>query len=404
MGALRQPRLSEPSRKPPAKATASPKDQYGRDPNSAPERLRALTDYKADTGYAPAYHAWMADIPRLCGSSAVARDLISIANMLSLGRPRDPKEPRHRATLPLSAAEWAEYCCCDVKQIQRLMVEFPERGIASVKVIKEKGGFVKYVVSLLYENWRELEDYKVWDARRRVVPIDKSEETVEEDDSPAEISKDAVHLTKGRVTVKPGRAVKAKKITTGVNSYKVQSRNERVAVDYEAVIQSGCFVITLGSEEGESQAKVEKSHSTPMSNASPSNGGSALKRNKGESHPRSSEVVNLFDPLLQKSGSRLLSPDETALQAACGELGSVPHDALVYFVLGPKGRGARPISGPRAVASIIREARRNWELSNQAVAEQPAGRRCECGGEFGTIHNGVVMCWKCIGELQDADS
>jgi hypothetical protein len=77
----------------------------------------------------------------------------------------------------------------------------------------------------------------------------------------------------------------------------------------------------------------------------------------------------LFDPLLQKSGSRLISPDISSLRAACAELGALPHDFLVHFVMVEGGRGSRPISGPRAVALIVKECRQNWEKKSDPRAE-----------------------------------
>ena len=119
-------------------------------------------------------------------------------------------------------------------------------------------------------------------------------------------------------------------------------------------------------------------------------------------NPRAQEIISLFDPLLQKSGSRLLSPDTVALKSACSEVGNLPHDALVYFVLGPNGRGSRPISGPRAIAAIIREARQNWEARARDVqtANRPALCR-KCGLREFSICNGdkAGLCWECA----DAD-
>src|SRR5258708_3274812 len=141
MGALRQS-LTEPSRKPPAVERL---DKYGRDPGSTPERLRAQSDYAADTGYSPLYHAALADLPRLA-SGAVCYALVLVVNMLSLGREHKRNEPRHACTLPISALDLAELCRANVRDIQRQLSEMKDRGMIACKTIRVNGG-VEYAIS-----------------------------------------------------------------------------------------------------------------------------------------------------------------------------------------------------------------------------------------------------------------
>jgi hypothetical protein len=388
MGALRQPNVSKQSpKKPPATETRK-LDQYGRDPESLPEKLRT------QTGYAPFYHAWNADIPRLLGPSAVARDLISQVNRLSLGRSRESKEPRYEWTLPISAAELAELCACNVRDIQRQLKELSERGIIGLKTVKN--GSVKYVISLLYSKWQELENYSVW-KRRQVVAIDKPEpdEESEADKDQMPISKDAVQLFKKPASVRPGRATRAAKVNVGVREVVCQNDSPTVDAAFSAVVQSGRLVVSATFQISESKAKGEDKGNAERHpcRALPANEG---KVNTGQllPHPRAEEILSLFEPLLRKSGARLLGPDTVALKSACAEVGDMPHDALVYFVMREGARGSRPISGPRVVASIIRECRQNWEAREREIAKARPAVRCKCGGEIMDVQS--QLCARCL--------
>ncbi len=280
--------------------------------------------------------------------------------MLSLGRPRKSGQPWHEWTEPISKADLAELCYCDEKGIQRQISELTDRGMIEVKTIRS--GVQKYSVRLLYSKWREIEDYAVW-KRRQVVVIDEVlEDDAVEDESPAEVSKDAVPVFKAPVVCRPGRASKVKKLQTSVNAFVFQN-GSAVDSSVTAVIQSGCLIVSATVKKGDSEAKGEVKanavgHGCPDV---PTKGGSNVPPTKGCNHARAEEICKLFDPLLQKSGSRLLSPDSAALSVACEELGTVPHDFLVHFVMGPNGRGGRPISGPRAVGAILKECRGNWD-------------------------------------------
>ncbi len=363
MGALRQPRPIEPERKQPKTET---RDKYGRDPNSLPEKLRARTDYATGEGWAPFPHAVLADLPRL-SSGTICTTFVLVCNMLSLGRPRKSGQPWHSSTEPISKADLAELCFCDEKGIQRQISELTERGMISVKT--HKSGVMKYVISLLYSTWRELEDYAVW-KRKQVVSIDEGlDDDAAEDESPAAVSSEAVHVFKAPVVCRPGRASKQKKLPTSVNAFVFQN-DSTIDASCTAVIQSGCLIVSASVKTGEREEKGERKanavgHGCP---AAPTKGGTKNPPTKAATHPRAEEICKLFDPLLQRSGSRLLSPDSAALEIACTELGAVPHDFLVHFVMGPGGRAGRPISSPRAVCSILKECRANWDKRLRAAA------------------------------------
>src|SRR5271157_1588507 len=126
MGALLNPLQSE--RKQPAKAARPSKlNQYGRDPQSPSERMRESSDYDADNGagrgYAPFFHAFQADWPRLC-SGYISAMLMNAVICKSLGRSVRKGEPRPTCTLPIEVDVWARLCGadegrCDVRSIER---------------------------------------------------------------------------------------------------------------------------------------------------------------------------------------------------------------------------------------------------------------------------------------------
>jgi len=352
VGALRNTLPEKPERKLPATEKL---DKYGRNPNSLAERLRNRTDYATGEGWAPFPHAVWADLPRL-SSGAICYAFIGVCNMLSLGRPRKAGQPWQEWTEPISKSDLAELCYCDEKGIQRQIAELTERGMIEVKTVR--AGVAKYSIRLLYSKWQSLDDYSVW-KRRQVVAIDDAvEDEAAEDEAAPAVSSEAVQVFKAPAIVKRGRASKVKKLPTSVNAF-VYQNDSGIDAACTAVIQSGCLIVCTRPVNGDSEAKGEikanaTGHGCPEAFASSS-------PSPAPREPRAEEICKLFDPLLQKSASRLLSPDSAALSLACKELGSVPHDFLVHFVMGPGGRGGRPISGPRAVAAILRECRANYD-------------------------------------------
>lgn len=396
MGALQQSKLPGQSKRKPAAAETRKLDRYGRDPESPSEKLRSSTDFERGTGYSPFFNAVLADLPRL--SSGHTCDMfVLVVNHLSVGR-----TPRSAFTLPISSADLAELCRANVRDIQRQLSELEDRGMISVKTVKN--GTVKYAVSLLYSKWRELDDYAVW-KRRQVVAIDEAGDDTETDDAEAlPISKDAVNLFSKPAAVRPGRATRAAKVSVGIREIVCQNDSAAVDLVFNPVVQSGRLVITTTCANSESKAKGEDKGNAERHpcRAIPPNKGKVKTPGKVASHPRSAEVVNIFDPLLMKSGSRLLSPDNGSLMAACAELGAMPHDALLYFVMRAGGRGSRPISAPSAVTSIIREARQNWEASQKQVPGATKAPECaKCGGDTsgGSIFSPGVgaLCFGCAG-------
>jgi hypothetical protein len=377
VGALPKP-LAPRIKKPVVRESAPPKrDQYGRDPESAAEKLRGQSDYDADTGYAPLYHAALADLPRL-SSGAVCYAFVLVVNMLSYGRGKDKSGQRYEWTLPITQQTLADLCRASVRQIQREIEDLSRRGMIRTKQAKRGQGFE---ISLLYRDWRGLEDYAVW-KRQQIVVMDETPDEETEDESPMPISRNAVRLVKKPLAVRPGRASRAVKVSVGVKEFAFQNDSKSVDLAFDAVIQSGRLVVSATSGKTE-----ESRHDTHVVSV-PSDGGS--KKNRHDTHvvspatdggienkkyppEREHQVAALFDPLLQRSGSRLLSPDKKALQTACSELGAMPYEWLEGFVI--KQRAKRAISGPRVVAAIVKEARLNWEVVERQIAQFEAADR-----------------------------
>jgi hypothetical protein len=372
MGALAQPRhsrQSEPIRKPVSREKI-PLDAHGRDPKSPVEILRQQSDYEKGSGFSPFFHAFLADLPRLLGGSAVSCWLVMTVLRLSLGAPRGPKQKRSECTPPISTAELAELCCANIRDIQLRLSELEERGIIVTKKLKTSGA-VKYSISLKYRDWREIEDYAVWKRRQTVTPIDAGDGTQdsEQDEELKPISSEATLLFKGPRKVRPGRATTAVKFNTGVREFVFENHSDTVEASCTAVVQSGRLVVSATFQ----QPAVNEKQTTPVVTAV------SRKRDKPDPHPLTPALSQLFDPLLARSAARLLSPDEKSLQAACVAVGEMSMEFLAHFLMKPGGRGERSISGPAAVPLIVAEARKNW----QAVMSVPIPpvRVCSvCGG------------------------
>lgn len=352
MGAIRnvQPRPSS-LRKPavPETAKASRLDQYGRDPESPSEQLRGQSDYEKDAGYAPFFHEWLADLPRLLGGSAVGYALCLNIVRLSAGRGFDPKSsPKQRFsfTTPISLDDLSNLCRCDLRQLQRQIAELSERGVIESKSLARG----LYSFSLCFREWRGLDDYAVW-KRKQAVPITKGreEEETPEDESILEVSRDAVHLTKKPQTARPGRALREIKIDVGVRKLRCENASSAANVAFESRVEPGGTIV-VSATIGAALTVEEPRKAEVKPPSSPAN------------HPRASEVLAIFTPLLQQSGARLLSYDSMSLLRACDAMGAMPATELrAWMDAGEEPRSSRPISSPKHVAAIITEARESWE-------------------------------------------
>src|SRR5271157_1131721 len=349
MGALRQPRLSEDAgslRKPPQTETRTPL-----------QKLAARTNYDKGEGWCAFPFAAFADLLKLSSGEVCWRFIMAVNAALSSGS-RTPKDAWESWTDERTSQEWADSCLVNVRDIQRQITELQERGMIAVKQSR-KGTVVKYSVSLLYRKWGELEPYAVW-KRRQVVVIDEALGEEVEDEAPAVISKEAVRLTKKPQRIGPGRSSRAVPVNVGVNSFRFQSADSRVDLIHNTVIQSGCLIVSVATRKGESRAKGEENKNDTHVADTPSNAGIAIPAKKIVDHPRAAELVKLFDPILARSASRLLSGDPDSLNAACAALADCDHDFLVHFAV---QRAERPVKSPLHVKTICAEALASWKAS-----------------------------------------
>lgn len=370
MGALRSQVADKPG------STSAPAAKAAVAAPTALERLRARTNYKTDTGYSPLYHAALAELPRL-SSGQVCTFFLLMVNMLSYGRPDKPKSGRHVWTLPVTVEELAELCRCHVRDIQRQIQNLapkspknPEgRGLISVQRAKRGA----YKLCLLYQDWAKLPDYT---SGCKVVSIDEPEAA--DDDAQVEIEREAVRLVKRPQVVRGGRACRSIPVSVGVKSLRVQHTGA-LDLTFDAVVSGGQLVLSTRAgvkADGEGEANAKR-HGCRDDSPEASAGRPA----------RAGELIGLFDPVLAKSGSRLLIGDKVALDRACKALADMPLDFLThYFMTGKSPRADRGLSSPKVVASIVAEACKAWRASaagrpveTGAKAARPAARAGKSG-------------------------
>jgi hypothetical protein len=352
--------LPSQQKKTPGRATRPSKlNQYKRDPQSLPERLRESSDYDTEKGYAPFFHAFNADWPRL-QNGVTSCLLLNIAICKSLGRSVKKGEQRPAKTLPLAVSDLAVYCRCDERSMQRTLADWHARKIA--KVTQEGKGLVS--IELLYRGWEALPDYK------NVVSIETGEA---EEESPAEdeAAKEStrVELTKVPLACKAGSRSKGVKIDCGIKIFHLVNSSP-VDLSITAMVQAGDFVITAKVpdewlQEAAKRASVSNGindlNSPPRHGRPeiPSNGGSSIPPQKSVTvdHPRAAELIKIFDPLLAAGHVALLSSDLSSLSSACSAIQDCDHNYLVKFVM---LRSVRGNMSTRAVSHICVEALKAW--------------------------------------------
>lgn len=357
MGANPNVQVRPSLRKVPSSEIVKPSrlDQFGRDPELISERLRPLM------GYARFQFSYLADLPRLL-SGGVSWAFVLTVHILAHKQPA--KDGKQEWSGPVTVDELCEYCHAaaasgsDMRQVQRVLADLTERGVIECKAL----GRGRYNLRLAVERWRELDDYAVW-KRKQAVPISKGVEPDEPaDDEALEVSREALHLTKRPQTARPGRALRAMKITVGVNAITCVNKSESVNATYEVVVQPGGMI------------QVETNYSAAVAiEAVPDPKPAASPAKTPTLHARAPEVAALFDPIMQAQGRLLLSFDHAALNAASLEMGTMPADVLKDFLHLPRGkdshssRAARPISNGKACVSIVKECRLNWGARGAGV-------------------------------------
>ena len=339
------------------------------EPDSVLETLRSRSNLEKSTGYAPFFHAWMAELPRLC-SGASCWALVLTCNMQSLGRPRNAGEPMAEWTEDLDKDWLAAVYRTDKRTVDRDLKYLESSKMAQVR--RTIRGTV--AVKLCYRDWRNLPDY---------APPDRPEPPVDETKEP----KETFELVKAPQSVRAGQFSERVKVACAVSSFRFQAAGA-VDLAFTAVVKGGEFLVTSREVDAKRNPQVEKSTQSNVSNKldvalrhrrldsddfhksfpqGKKGEQGAKERSKGE-HPRAAELARLFDPILLKSCQRSLSADPVAFASALDALGDLPHDFLVKFVI---QRAERPISGPKVCASILKEARANWEKAEALPDKKP---------------------------------
>jgi hypothetical protein len=358
MSALPNP-LHESPKKPAGRSARSGKlNVYGRDPRSPAEQMRGQSDYDKQTGYAPFYHAFWADLCRLSsGQSCMA--LVGLLWDKSAGRGMRKGEARPEWTPSLRVEDLAQICCCDVRTVERELAALDKRGIAEVR----RSGKGEVEARLKYRDWEALPNYK-----SAVVEMPVNDETAPELTGEDEAKPGNQRVTgKKPVRLPAGAISKAFPVSCGVKTFRHKAEGP-VDIDFTCVIQAGELLVVSRFPEDWRQ-KVEKSigqsNGINENTSFPRYGCREEQANVGRksapvTHPRAAELVKLFDPILAASASRLLSGDSASLLAACEAVADCDHNFLVKFAV---QRSERPVKSPLHVKTICAEALQSWKAS-----------------------------------------
>ena len=365
MGALLNP--LQTTRKQPAKAARPSKlNQYGRDPQSPSERLRASSDYDTEKGYAPFFHSFLADLARLSSGNSCTILMLTLWDR-SAGRGVQKGQPRPDWTLALSVEDLAQICRCDVRTVERELAALDRRGLAEIRR-PAKG---EITARLLYRTWEALPDYK-----SAVVTMAEPATDVGIDPENVDETKPGNQRVTGKKPVRlaAGAVSKVFPVSCGVRTFRHKAEGP-VDLEFSCVIQAGELLVVsrfpddwkqkVQNENGRSNG-INENTSFPRhgcrgeSETVPANVGSAIPAKKIVDSPRAAELCKLFDPILARSASRLLSGDSDSLNAACLALADCDHDFLVHFAV---QRAERPVKSPLHVKTICAEALASWRAS-----------------------------------------
>jgi len=377
MGALPNT-LPRSPKKPVARAAKSGKlNQYGRDPMAPPERLRC-SDYQAANfaPYVPLPFSFLADLPRL-SSGASCTNLLLMIWAKSAGRGEAPKNPRRKAdfwpdcepgrrprkTLPIPVSEWAELCRCSERQVEREFDGLQKRGLAAV----EKPSPGVYVAELLFEKWEALPDYKA-----EVLEMPAADEPSVDPETVDESKPGNQRVTgKKPIRVPAGASTKPFPINCGVKTFRAKVEGP-VDCEISCVIQAGeCLTVLRFPDDWREKAGFLADASSGINELYGTFRHARRKTGAEIDHPRASELVKLFDPLLAKSAARLLSMETEALKAACIAVADCDHDYLVKFAV---QRAESPIKKPAHVALICGEALQSWKASKALTVSDRSAR------------------------------
>jgi hypothetical protein len=254
-----------------------------------------------------------------------------------------------------------------VRTVERELAALDKRGLAEIK--RPAKGEVQ--ARLKYRDWEALPDYK--SAVVEMAPTDEQETA---DPEKVDESKPGNQRVTGKKPVRlaAGALSKAFPVSCGVRTFRHKAEGP-VDLEFSCVIQAGeLLVVSRFPDDWKQKVQNESARSNGINETTsfprhgcrgesetvPTNAGSAIPTKKTIDHPRAAELVKLFDPILARSGSRLLSGDPESLKAACAAVADCDHDFLVKIAV---ERAERPVKSPLHIKIICAEALASWKAS-----------------------------------------
>jgi hypothetical protein len=261
----------------------------------------------------------------------------------SLGRARNKGEAAPEWTKDLDKHWLAAVCHTDKRTVDRDLKYLESSGMAQLRhTIRNM-----VCIRLCFRDWPNLPDYQPPPAKKN------------ESETPEDESEPACKLLKTPCHVKAGSYSEPLDIALPVNSFRLRVAGDS-DIAFTAEIRGGRFTVTTKAVSVSNDLRSAARHASTEKPAGQSDrkGEQEAKGEVKAKHPRADELARLFDPILLRSCQRSLSADQVAFTSALDTLGDLPHDFLVKFVI---QRAERPISSPKVCASILKEARANWE-------------------------------------------
>jgi hypothetical protein len=362
MSALPNPLHSEQKKTPGRALRPSKLNQYGRDPSTRSEQLRVSSDYGKETGYAPFYHSFWADIPRLTSGNSCTI-LIGVLWDMSAGRGMKKGQPRPEWSVSLRVEDLAQICRCDVRTIERELAALDKRGLAEIR----RPGKGEVEARLKYRDWEALPDYQ-----SSVVKMPEPEAVDE--------SKPENQRVTGNKPVRlaAGALSKAFPVSCGVKTFRHKAEGP-VDMEFTCVVQAGELLVVSRFPD---DWREKVANAIPWSNGINENASFprhgcreeaakverksvAEKSPPAVQHPRAAELHRIFDPVLAHSGASLLSMDSSRKFSleACQKIEDCDHDYLARFVA-----NRSKIKSVLAVPDICAAALASWKASKLLTA------------------------------------
>ena len=211
------------------------------------QRLRQQSEFEAQTGWCQFYHAWRAELPRLCPGLSCRSLIDAVSSEINIQAAKAKKSGKQSSdwSPDLDKAALALECCTDKRTVDRDIKYLESSGMAQVR--HSIRGTVS--IRLMYRDWQNLPDY---------APPDRPEP------SPAnqpETPKETFNLVKSPQPVKAGQFSERVKVACAVSFFRFQAAGA-VDLAFTAVVKGGEFLVTSRevvskrNAQGEEQAKA----------------------------------------------------------------------------------------------------------------------------------------------------